>query len=157
MMADAGFMRRAISEAEKGIAKGQAPFGACVTKFGKVIAVAHNEVWKRTDITAHAEILAIQRACKKLKTIDLSNCAIYSTTEPCPMCYSAIHWAKMGKIFYGTRITDATKAGFHEMPIPDSLLKRLDADEVEITGDFLRAECLELFRKWRETKKQRTY
>ena len=156
-MADAGFMRRAISEAEKGIAKGQAPFGACVTKYGKVIAVAHNEVWKRTDITAHAEILAIQRACKKLKAVDLSNCAIYSTTEPCPMCYSAIHWAKVGKIFYGTRITDATEAGFHEMPIPDSLLKRLDDDEVEIAGDFLRAECLELFRKWRETKKQRIY
>ena len=156
-MSDAEFMRLAIAAAKEGIAKWQTPFGACITRYGKVIVAAHNEVWKTTDITAHAEVTAIRKACRKLKTVDLSNCVIYSTTEPCPMCYSAIHWARIGRIIYGTRISDANAAGFHEMPIPDRVLKRLAEDNVEITGDFLRAENLELFRQWRNRKSSRTY
>ncbi|HEO64204.1 MAG TPA: nucleoside deaminase, partial [Candidatus Omnitrophica bacterium] len=98
------FMRLAVSKAEHGIKAGQTPFGACIVKNGKVIVCQHNAVWQNTDITAHAEIAAIREACRKLNSIDLSGCTIYSTTEPCPMCFTAIHWAKISRIVYGTSI-----------------------------------------------------
>lgn len=87
---------------KEGVDKGQTPFGSCIVKEGEVVSCEHNRVWETTDITAHAEIVSIRATCNKLNTIDLSGCVIYSTTEPCPMCYSAIHWAKISKIIYGT-------------------------------------------------------
>jgi len=155
-MDDKGFMRLAIKKARQGIAKGQTPFGACIVKKGKVIACSHNVVWKNKDITAHAEITAIRAACKKLKSIDLSGCTIYSTTEPCPMCFSAIHWARIPRIFFGARIEDAKKAGFHEMEINDKKMMRLAGDNLDILGGFLRDENIALFREWKR-KKGRPY
>ena len=95
---DIKFMRLAIAKAREGIKKGQAPFGACIVKNGKVIACSHNIVWESLDITAHAEINAIRTTCKKLKSVDLSGCTIYSTCEPCPMCFSACHWGRISRI-----------------------------------------------------------
>src|SRR3990167_4880265 len=80
------FMRLAIDKARQGIKNEQSPFGVCITKNEEVISCVHNAVWESTDITAHAEILTIREACKKLNTVDLSGCVIYSTCEPCPMC-----------------------------------------------------------------------
>ena len=76
------FMRAAIAKARQGIKRGQTPFGACVVKNNKVISCEHNLVWRNNDITAHAEIVAIRYACRKLKTINLSGCMLYSTCEP---------------------------------------------------------------------------
>ena len=104
---DEKFMRLAINKAKQGIKQGQTPFGACISKDGEVISCVHNIVWESLDITAHAEISAIREACKKLNTVDLSGCVIYSTCEPCPMCFSACHWAKISKIVYGAQIEDA--------------------------------------------------
>ena len=103
------FMRVAVRMARQGVRKGQSPFGACIVRKGKVVSVAHNEVWKKGDSTAHAEVMAIRAACKKLKTIDLSGCTIYSTCEPCPMCFSACHWSRISRIVYGVRIEEAEK------------------------------------------------
>ncbi|MDD2703568.1 MAG: nucleoside deaminase, partial [Candidatus Omnitrophica bacterium] len=104
-------MRLAINKAVQGIRKGQTPFGACIVKGNRVISLAHNSVWRDTDITAHAEINAVRKACKKLKTIDLSGCVIYSTCEPCPMCFAACHWAGISAIIFGARIADARRSG----------------------------------------------
>lgn len=89
-------MKVAIDEAFKGIENNEGgPFGAVITKNGKIISKSHNEVIKNQDPTCHAEMIAIRRACAKLGTLNLSDCEIYSSCEPCPMCFSAIHWAKM--------------------------------------------------------------
>ncbi|MDD4352399.1 MAG: nucleoside deaminase, partial [Candidatus Gracilibacteria bacterium] len=95
-------MQLAIAEAAKNFTDLQGgPFGACLVKEGQVFALARNTVL-RSDATCHAEINAIRAASQKLGTYDLTGCEIYSTTEPCPMCFAAIHWAKIGKIYYGT-------------------------------------------------------
>lgn len=154
---DIGFMRQAIDKTYEGIKNGQTPFGACVVKDGKVIACDHNEVWEDTDITEHAEVVAIRNACKKLGTVDLSGCTIYSTVEPCPMCFSAIYWARMSRIVYGLSIEDAMNAGFNELPIHDSFMKMLTRSPVEIVPGVLRDECMKTFVEWRNRPDSRTY
>lgn len=138
-------MRLAIDAARRGIASGQSPFGSCIAKGNKAISCAHNNVWKKTDITAHAEVEAIRLACKKLKSVKLSGCIIYTTCEPCPMCYSAIHWAGIEKIIYGASISDAKKCGFGELEIPAEKMKALAGDRIKIEKGVLRKECVELF------------
>lgn len=138
------FMEQAILEAKKGERKGQTPFGAAIVKNGKVVSKAHNTVWKDTDVTAHAEINAIRKACKKLKTIDLSGCEIYSTTEPCPMCLSAIHWAKIQKVYFGAGIKDADNAGFNEIPISNKKMIKEGKMKIKIEN-MMKKECKKLF------------
>lgn len=150
-------MRLAIKKARQGVKKGQTPFGACVVKKGKVIALEHNIVWKMTDIAAHAEITAIRRACRKLKMIDLSGCVIYSTCEPCPMCFSACHWARVSKIVYGATIKDAKHFGFHELTVSCQKMKQFGKSPVRLERNFLYEENLELFRFWSRQKGKRSY
>ena len=108
------FMRLAIGKAKKGIDAGQTPFGACLVKDGEVISCRHNSVWGSADITAHAEMNVIREACKKLKTIDLSGCILYSTCEPCPMCLAAIYWARLERVYYALTRQDAAAMGFDD-------------------------------------------
>jgi len=154
---DEKFMRLAINKAKQGIKQGQTPFGACISKDGEVISCVHNIVWESLDITAHAEISAIREACKKLNTVDLSGCVIYSTCEPCPMCFSACHWAKISKIIYGAQIEDAKKLGFSELTISNKEMKQLSDSPIEIVGNVLREENLELFKLWSEQENRRIY
>ncbi|MDD5111649.1 MAG: nucleoside deaminase [Candidatus Altiarchaeota archaeon] len=157
MAADEYFLQRAIAKAREGIRKGQTPFGACIAKGDKIVCSAHNTVWKDVDSTAHAEVNAIRKACKKLKTIDLSGCVIYSTCEPCPMCFSAIHWAKIDKIVYGARIADARCAGFREMPLSNNTMKKLGKSGVKIAGGIMAKENKALFAQWSKSKGRRAY
>ena len=156
-MNDERFMVAALAVATEGIEAGQTPFGACVARDDKIITVAHNVVWCNTDITAHAEIQAIRAACRKLNTIDLAGCVIYSTCEPCPMCFAACHWARISKIVFGARIEDAEKAGFSELSISNEQMKTLGRSGIEIVGDFLRDECVRLFETWASSKDNRPY
>lgn len=153
------FMRLAADKAREGIAAGQTPFGACIVKAagGEVVCVEHNTVWASTDITAHAEVVAIRAACRKLSTIDLSDCIIYSTCEPCPMCFAACHWAGLSRIVYGARIADAQTAGFRELTISNRRMKSLGGSHVEIVPDFMREDCRALFGLWLETNRSGTY
>ena len=155
--ARAPFMRLAIDKAMEGIKKGQSPFGACITRGDEVISCAHNVVWDSMDITAHAEVHAIRDACKKLNTVDLSGCVIYSTCEPCPMCFSACHWAKISKIVYGARIEDAKRLGFSELTLSNQVMKQSGGSPIEIIEGFLRDEALEIFKRWQEQEKTRLY
>jgi tRNA(Arg) A34 adenosine deaminase TadA len=142
---DKQFMRLAINKAMESVEAGGSPFGACIVKEGKVVASVHNVVWQTTDITAHAEVHAIREACVELGVIDLQGCTVYTTTEPCPMCFSAIHWAHCDSIVFGTSISDALAAGFRELTISNEQMKSLGGSEVEIEGGFLREECQALF------------
>jgi len=154
---DERFMRLAIAKAMEGVKKGQTPFGACIVKGGKVIVCSHNLVWKNTDITAHAEITAIRAACRMLKTIDLSGCVIYSTCEPCPMCFSACHWARISRIVYGCAIKDAKKYGFNELQVSNSELKRLAKDRIKITPSVLVGENTGIFEFWKKSRGRAVY
>jgi guanine deaminase len=154
---DLKFMRLAIAKAREGVSKGQTPFGACIVKNNKVIACSHNLVWKGTDITAHAEITVIRLACKLQKRIDLTGCIIYSTCEPCPMCFAACHWARISRIAFGCAIKDAKNFGFNELVISSSRLKQMTKSRIKITSGLLLKENIELFKFWQKQAKARAY
>lgn len=154
---DPQMMQLAIDKCREGIQNGQSPFGACIVRHGEVLAVEHNIVWRTTDCTAHAEVTAIRAACKHAGSIDLSESILYSTTEPCPMCFSASHWARIGTIVYGASIADAAAAGFNELQVSNQDLKRLGKLSVEIIPDFLRDECKALFQLWRSSPAAKSY
>lgn len=151
------WMRLAISTTRQGIAAGQTPFGSCIIRNDALIVSAHNQVWAHHDPTAHAEVQAIRQACAALQTIDLSGCVLYSTCEPCPMCFSACHWAKLTRIVYGAQIADAQIAGFSELTLSNQDLKRLGHSPIEIVSGVLREECAQLFTLWRAHPQARTY
>jgi len=151
------FMRLAIEKARLGMKSGQTPFGACIVRGDSVVAWAHNVVWKDTDITAHAEVTAIRQACKKLKTVKLSGCTIYSTCEPCPMCFAACHWAGIRHIVFGTGIADARMIGFKELSISNAHMKQKGRSRMKVTGGFMRRESLELFREFLKIKNRKIY
>lgn len=152
------YMKLALNDAYKNLkTMDGGPFGACLVKNGKVLATARNTVLKNQDPTCHAEINAIRIASRKLKSFDLSKCVIYSTTEPCPMCFSAIHWARIGTVVYGTTTRDAKKAGFNELVIEDSKLKKLGGSKVKLKRSLLLKECRALFEAWAKLPKKKSY
>ena len=147
-MSDEHWMRLAIATARQGIERGQTPFGAALVRADRLVVAVHNVVWQTTDITAHAEIHAIRQACQLLHTLDLSGCTIYSTCEPCPMCFSACHWARLDRIVYGATIAEAAAAGFSELPISNEQMKQLGGSRVQLNAGLLADECRGLFEIW---------
>jgi len=143
-------MRLAIETCKRGIDAGQSPFGAVIVRDEELIVASHNLVWRNTDITAHAEVTAIRAACGKLASVKLAGCRIYSTTEPCPMCFAACHWAKLDHIYYGASIPDANAVGFSELFISNQQMKELGKSAIAITPGLLAAEARELFTYWRK-------
>lgn len=156
-MNDEYFMRLAIAEAKDGVLKGNTPFGACLVKEDSILARAHNRVWQDMDITAHAEIVTLRQACEKLGVVDLKGCVLYSTCEPCPMCFSALHWANISKIIYGARIEDALGLGFRELTISNRRMKEMGQSPIEVSGPFLLEENLALFEFWSAKPGSKTY
>jgi tRNA(Arg) A34 adenosine deaminase TadA len=150
-------MREAVAAAKEGIASGQTPFGCAIVRAGKVIARAHNEVWATTDITAHAEVVALRRACKHENAIHLRGATVYTTTEPCPMCFAACHWAAVDRIVYGAEIPDAARAGFRELTIGAKDMARQGGSDVRVVRGVLAEECAALFKAWTESGSARPY
>ncbi len=151
------FMCLALKEAEKNLSDMRGgPFGACIVKDGKVISTSRNTVLKQ-DATCHAEINAIRKASKRLGTYDLSGCSIYSTTEPCPMCFSAIHWSKINILAYGNSITEAKNIGFNELFISSARMKRLGGAKLKIISGFMRDEVNKIFKKWNKLPNKKLY
>ena len=145
------FMRMAIELSEKNVLDSLGtPFGAVVVKDGKVVAKSGNKVTATTDPTAHAEVSAIRLACKKLKTIDLHDCVIYTSCEPCPMCLSAIYWSKIGVIYYGNTKSDAAAAGFDDQFIYKELEKPMAARMIPV-NQLLRDEAQQAFKLWEQS------
>ena len=147
------FMQAAIKEAKAGIENGDGgPFGAVIVKDGKIIATGHNCVLKNHDSTCHGEIDAIRKAEKNLQTHDLTNCEIYTTSEPCPMCLAAILWANIKKVYYGCNLQDNEKIGFRDVKF-----EKLMGDRSHLPPNFLeehdRNLCLELFDEYNHLEK----
>jgi len=149
-MTDADFIRLAIQAAWQGVERGEMPFGACIVTRGQVVSVAHNSAKANIDVTAHAEVQAIREASRRLKTLELPGCVIYSTCEPCPMCFTACVWAKVSRIVYACRIEDAERAGIRQVPISSVRMNQLGQSGIELVGDVLREESLKLFEAWRQ-------
>ena len=116
------------------------PFGACIVKNNKVIGRGSNHVLSNNDPTAHAEIMAIRDACKNLKSYDLSNCELYTSCYPCPMCLSAIIWANIKKVYYGNTKEDAVKIGFRDKAIYEFIKKETGNDT---DCNLLKLECMD--------------
>ena len=152
------FMQQAIDDARAHFsAMVGGPFGACIVRKGEIISLGHNTVLAEHDPTCHAEINAIRAASKRLGTHDLSGCDIYSTTEPCPMCFSAIHWANIGNIYYGTNIADVQRIGFNELTISNTQMKKIGQSHVAIHVDVEREACLKLLHEWQQQPNAQTY
>jgi guanine deaminase len=146
-MSDADFMRLAIDAAKEGMKKGEMPFGACLVKARRIVTSVHNVARASMDITAHAEMHAIRDACRLLRTLDLSGSTIYASCEPCPMCFSACFWAKIDRIVFASRIEDAERLGIWQMPISSASMGQMSRASIQITGDVLREESVELFKQ----------
>lgn len=158
MVDRSSFMKLAVREAYRGIARGHGgPFGAVIVRKGEVIARGHNEVLKMNDPTRHAEICAIVRAARSLGTPHFRGSEIYSTTEPCVMCFAAIHWARIARVFFGTSVRDVQKLGFNELPVSNQRLKGLSGSPVRLEAGFLRDECRALLDHWAALPGARTY
>lgn len=145
------YMKAAIEEAEQGINNNEGgPFGCIIVKDGAIIGRGHNQVVLRKDPTCHGEIMAIRDACRNLDTFDLSGCELYTTGQPCPMCWGAILWANIAKIFYGCNVSDTDRIGFRDQ-------KFFTLSEEETSGmmqEIDREECLKLYgRYWRLEKR----
>ena len=152
-MDDAKFMQLALDACKRGVDFGQTPFGSCIVDdSGEVVACTHNRVWVKTDPSAHAEVETIREACAARGDVKLDGCMIYSTTEPCPMCFSAIHWARIARIVYGATVEDAKRFGFNELQISNAQMKEVSGSRIEVTPNFMREEALELFRYWLSRK-----
>ena len=156
-MTDSDFLRLAITKAREGMAAGQSPFGSVIVCDERVVAAAHNTVWRDTDPTAHAEVNCVRVAARALGTIDLSSCVLYSTCEPCPMCLAAIHWAKIRRLVFGAEIADAAEAGFSELRMPARELARAGGGKLVVEGGVLKEECRALFEEFRKVSAAKTY
>jgi guanine deaminase len=142
------FMARAIQLSIEGVQSGRGgPFGAVIVKNGKIIAEGSNEVTSTNDPTAHAEVLAIRRACEKLGVFELKDCELYTSCEPCPMCLGAIYWARLSRIYFASTAEDAAKAGFDDSFIYSELKQPYSERRIP-TIQIMREEALAGFRAW---------
>ena len=149
------FMRRAIALSRIHMEAGEGgPFGAVVVKDGQILGEGWNRVTSTCDPTAHAEVVAIRKACEQLGTFSLKGCEIYTSCEPCPMCLAAIYWARLDRIWYANGRADAAAIQFDDdwlyrevaLPIPERSLA---------TTELLREEALVVFQAW-EAKADKT-
>lgn len=145
------YMKKAKENAESGMREKEGgPFGTTIIdKYGNIVANGNNKVLKENDPTAHAEIVAIREACKKLNTYDLSDCILYTSCEPCPMCLSAIIWANIKTVYYGCTKNDAGKIGFRDDDIYNFIkgknINMLNLEQID------RDECIKVFEEYSKT------
>ena len=149
------WMAIAIEEAHKGMHHNEGgPFGAAIVRDGELIASAHNEVLKTNDPTAHAEMNAIRKASEKLSTHDLSDCVLYTSCYPCPMCLGAILWARIPKVYYASSMEEAARGGFDDQAFY-TLFNRPD-EALEMTS-IDREDGAKLFSQWLEKSDRTLY
>jgi guanine deaminase len=151
------FMIRAIQLSMENVQSGRGgPFGAVVVKDGAIIAEGANQVTSTNDPTAHAEVVAIREACRKLGVFDLDGCEIYCSCEPCPMCLGAIYWARLSRIYFANAGADASKIGFDDLLIYRELARPHSERKIPMI-QMMREEALAAFRAWETKLEKITY
>lgn len=136
------------------------PFGACVVKDGKIIGKGSNQVLRKNDPTAHAEITAIRDACQNINSYDLSECELYTSCYPCPMCLSAIIWSNIKKVYYGNTKEDADNIGFRDDLIYEyinNLNNNINDNKTLILECIEREETIQAFKKFTEKNDKTIY
>ena len=123
------------------------PFGAVVVRRGKIIARGWNRVTSTNDPTAHAEIMAIRQACRRLKKFHLDDCELYTSCEPCPMCLAAIYWARIGQVYFGNTRKDAAKVEFDDDSIYREVTRPISRRKIPMK-QLLRKEAIKVFAEW---------
>ena len=150
-------MKRAVALSRRGMELGHGgPFGAVVVRDGAIVGEGWNEVLRSKDPTAHAEVVAIRKACRKLATYDLSACEIYASCEPCPMCLGAVHWARIDRIYFSVNRRDAAGVEFRDEFIYEELAKPFDKRSLPM----VHVPCdgaLDVFDAWRHQAGRVTY
>ena len=148
------YMLLAIEEATRGIEKNDGgPFGCVIVKDDKVVGRGHNRVVLNNDPTCHGEVEAIRDACRNLHTFDLSGCTLYTTGEPCPMCFGAILWANIAKVYYGCNVKDTNDIGFRD----EIFYAMTDEKKREFQTELDRDECLKLYEKYKNLSIKTNY
>jgi len=150
------FMNRAIELSINNIKNNGGPFGCVIVHKNKIIAEGVNRVTSNNDPTAHAEIVAIREACKKLNTFNLKGTQLYTSCEPCPMCLSAMYWAHIDKIFYGNSRNDAAKINFDDKFIYDEFKVKMSHRKiplVQLSSDY----AIKAFKLWEEEENKIRY
>ena len=151
------FIRRAIELASEGVkSNAGGPFGAVVVKDNVIIAEGFNSVTSVNDPTAHAEVMAIRKACKKLGSFQLEGCIIYTSCEPCPMCLGAIYWARPEKVFYACTREDAAEIDFDDQFIYNEIGKNIEDRQIKFT-QIMQNEALTVFKDWKEKTDKTEY
>ena len=143
------FMKRAIELSIESVNRGGGPFGSIIVKDNNIVAEGSNKVTLTNDPTAHGEIVAIREACKKLNNFSLNDCELYSTCEPCPMCLSAIYWARIDKIYYANTRKDAQKIDFDDSLIYSEFKKNINKRKIPMI-QMMRDEALKAFELWNQ-------
>ena len=147
-MSNATYMREAVQLAEQGMRSGRGgPFGCVVVRRGEIVGRGSNRVTSTNDPTAHAEVVAIRDACTALQTFQLTYCELYTSCEPCPMCLSAIYWARIPQVYYGNTRADAAAIGFDDEFIYQQVPLAPEARTVKMEL-FLRDEAQVAFQEW---------
>jgi len=143
------FMREAIRLSMQMMRCGEGgPFGAVVVRKGRIVGRGWNQVTSANDPTAHAEVVAIREACRRLKTFQLADCNLYTSCEPCPMCLSAIYWARLRRVFYASTRKDAARINFDDEFIYRQVALPLHKRRLKMT-QLLRNEALAAFAEWK--------
>ena len=156
-MSNATYMKKALDLASYGMHHNHGgPFGAVVVVNQKIVGKGYNQVTSKNDPTAHAEIVAIRSACKKLKTFCLDTAALFTSCEPCPMCLAAIYWARIPTVFYAYTQHDAKKIGFDDTWIYEEVALPVDQRKI-VMKQLLRDEALEPFKEWAEKQDKISY
>ena len=150
------FMQKAIELSIKNIHNNGGPFGCVIVKNNKIISEGVNGVTQNNDPTAHAEIVAIRNACKKLNTFDLSGCELYTSCEPCPMCLSAIYWSHIDLVYYGNSRENAADIQFDDKFIYDEMKKDINEREIPLK-QILKDEAIKAFNLWAQTENKTKY
>lgn len=149
-------MREAIRLSIENVANGGGPFGAVIARDGEIIATGVNRVTANNDPTAHAEVSAIRSASQRLGTFNLSDCEIFTSCEPCPMCLGAIYWARLKKVYYANTKADAKAIGFDDSFIYDELA--LPQDKRKLPAEaMLRNEAIKAFEAWQGKEDKTEY
>jgi len=141
------FMKRAIELSLESVNKGGGPFGCVIVKDEKIVSEGSNRVTSSKDPTAHGEIVAIREACKKINNFSLSGFELYSSCEPCPMCLSAIYWARIEKVYFANTRQDAQKIDFDDSLIYSEFQKNIDKRKIPMV-QMMRSEALKAFELW---------
>lgn len=143
-------MARAIELSIENVRSGKGgPFAAVVVRDGAIIAEGVNQVTSTNDPTAHAEVMAIREACRKLADFELKDCELYTTCEPCPMCLGAIYWARPSRVYFGNTAEDASKIGFADSLIYREAARPLSQRTIPMIP-LMREQALKAFRAWEE-------